>query len=289
MNWIISSILMMLSSIVYYVIIRYAQRQGIPNKAYMFANFSIPAFFFYWFATSQNQSITIPLVFIGLIFIQSFFLSYLGSVVSFKAIQNAPNAGYSLVIQKSYAVYTSIAAIFLFGSELSLIKFIAIGLVLISSAVLSIPPSISKIKKVNFLWVFLSFIAFFCYGTSALVTKYIYMQGIPSAVILFWITFFVSLFSLIDLAVHRAEVRFSLKTTRHYVLLFLIGFSVTFFYYFKQVSEVTAPNIGYVGAMNTASNGIYTLVIAYLFKEHLTWKKLATVIAIIVGILVIIL
>lgn len=289
MNWIISSLLMMISSIIYYTIIRYAQRNGIPNKAYMLANFSIPAFFFYWFTTSQGYSVLISFLYIGIIFAQSFFLSYLGSIISFKAIQNAPNAGYSLVIQKSYAVYTSVAAIFLFGSELTLVKFIAIALVLISSALLSISPSSDKAKRKNSVWVLLSFFAFFCYGTSALVTKYIYMQGIPSTVILFWITLFVTLFSLIDLYIHRSQVQFSLKTAKHYLLLFLIGFSVTFFYYFKQISEVTAPNIGYVGAMNTASNGIYTVIIAFLFKEHLTWKKLAIVIAIITGILVIIL
>ena len=279
---------MMLSSIVYYVIIRYAQRNGIPNKAYMLANFSVPAFFFYWFSTSQNQSIIIPFLYIAIIFVQSFFLSYLGSIISFKAIQNAPNAGYSLVIQKSYAVYTSIAAIFLFGSELSLIKFGAIGLVLVSSALLSIPAT-TKIKGVHLTWVFFSFIAFFCYGTSALVTKYIFMQGIPSPVILFWITFFVTLFSLIDLYLHRTQLQFSLKTAKQYLLLFLIGFSVTFFYYFKQISEVTAPNIGYVGAMNTASNGLYTVIIAYIFKEHLTWKKFGIVMTIVGGILIIIL
>lgn len=289
MNWITSSMLMMASSIIYYVIIRYAQRNGIPNKAYMLANFSIPAFFFYWFAKSQGHAIGIPVQFLIIIFAQSFFLSYLGSIISFKAIQNAPNAGYSLVIQKSYAVYTSIAALFLFGSELTLVKFIAIGLVLISSALLSIPPRSTTAKRTSLVWVLFSFFAFFCYGTSALVTKYIYMQGIPSAVILFWITFFVTVFSLIDLYIHRSQVTFSLKTAKHYLLLFLIGLSVTFFYYFKQVSEVTAPNIGYVGAMNTSSNGIYTVIIAYLFKEHLTWKKLAIVVAIIAGILVIIL
>jgi len=67
-----------------------------------------------------------------------------------------------------------------------------------------------------------------------------------------------------------------------------MGISVTFFYYFKQVSEVTSPNIGYVGAINAASNAFYTILVASIFKDALSWRKLLAVLGVTLGLLILV-
>jgi len=73
------------------------------------------------------------------------------------------------------------------------------------------------------------------------------------------------------------------------VVLLSIGFSVTFFYYFKIVSEVAAPNIGYVNAINTASNAFYTVLVALIFKDHLSVKKFLAVLGVTAGLILLVL
>lgn len=286
MNWIITSFLMFGSSIIYYLIVKKAQLSKIENKFYMVANFSIPAVLFFALNLNQQFSMVIPFKFIIAILLQSFFLSYIGAAIGYVAINKAPNAGYSLVIQKSYAIYTSFAAIYLFNSSLTLKKLFAILIVLVSSAIISITRG-KHIRSHHYMWVFLSLISFFCYGTAALVNKYIISQGVPSPVLLFWVMIFVTLISSVDLFIHRTKAQFH-ATPHNVLLLFLIGFSVFFFYYFKQISEVAAPNIGYVNAINTASNAAYTILVALIFKDHLSWKKMIAVLGVTLGLILLV-
>jgi len=51
-------------------------------------------------------------------------------------IQNAPNPGYSLVISKSYVVFTTIVSVIFFNSEISLKKIVAILLIVLFSGVI---------------------------------------------------------------------------------------------------------------------------------------------------------
>jgi drug/metabolite transporter (DMT)-like permease len=220
------------------------------------------------------------------LFLNAFFLSYIGSSVSYVAISKAPNAGYSLIIQKSYAVYTSIAAIYLFHSTLTVTKFVAILIVLASTAFISISPD-KKVKKQNYWWVILSFISFFCFGTLRLTNKMFVSAGVPVIVLLFWTQAFVAFFSTIDYLLHKEKL--DLKIHRNDIpILVALGISVTFFYYFLQISEVTAPNIGYVNILNTASNAVYTILVAWLFKDKLTKEKILAVITATIGIIILV-
>lgn len=286
MNWIITSSFMFISSIIYYSFVRKAQQNKIDNRSYVFVNAFIPLLFLFAFSIFQKNTILINPLFIGIIFFQAFFLSYIGSIAGYIAIGKAPNAGYSLVIQKSYSIYTSIAAVFLFDSVLSFRKFIAILIILICTAILSISRG-KKINTANYSWVIYSFLAFFCFGTSSLINKYVFSQGVPSSVILFWIMLFVSLFAFIDLLKNKKEIPVTILKN-NWLLLFIMGFSVTFFYYFKQISEVTAPNIGYVGAINVASNAFFTILVALVFKDVLSWRKLLAVLGVTVGLILLV-
>jgi hypothetical protein len=64
-------------------------------------------------------------------FVQGIFFSYLGNVFSLKGIEYSPNPGYSLIISKSYVVFTAIASIFIFSAPLTMKSVIAILLIVL--------------------------------------------------------------------------------------------------------------------------------------------------------------
>lgn len=283
MNWVITSFIMFLSSIIYYLIIKKAQINKIESKLYMLANFSIPTIFYLIMNIVQKKNIFVDWGMLLLIFLNALIFSYIGSIISYSALEKAPNAGYSLTIQKSYAVYTSIVAIFLFHSSLSLLKFLAILLIIVATTFILIDKK-QKNEKNNYEWIILSFGAFFFFGTLRLINKLIVNAGIPSITLLFWTMFFVALISLINLIISKNKVTTNF-TKQNILVMFGIGISVTFFYYFLQISEISAPNIGYVSAINTASNAFYTVLVALIFKDKLSRKKFLAVLGVTGGLI----
>jgi len=286
MNWIVASAIMYCASIIYYLFVRKAAGEKINYRFSNIANFSIPAVLYFSINIAQHQNMLLPLNILFFIFLAALFLSYLGSVASYIAISIAPNAGYSLIIQKSYAVYTSIVAIFLFHSTITPLKFVAVLITLASTAFISISPG-KKVNKANYLWVLLSFVSFFCFGSLRLTNKFIFTLGVPSTVLLFWTMMFVALFSIADFFINRKKVSTSISKSSLLTLVG-IGFSVTFFYYFLQTAEFMAPNIGYVNAINTSSNAAFTLLVAWLFKDKLTKAKMFAVVTATIGLILLI-
>ncbi len=287
MNWIIASFLMFFSSIIYYLIIKKAQVEKIESKLYMVANFSIPTLLYFFLARYNNINLVVGVRYIVAIFLISLFLNYIGSVISYFGMIEAPNAGYSVVVQKSYAIYTSIAAIFLFHSPLPLNKFLAILVIVFFTALLTINPS-KKLSFKNYRWVVYSFIAFFCFGSLRLGNKLVISLGVPTLTLLFWAMLFTTLISLIDLLINKKSVKTKIDR-KSLIILFGIGLSVSSFYYFAQVADVIAPNIGYSGAINAASNAFYTLIVALMFKDHLSWKKFLAILGVTAGIIFLVL
>lgn len=286
MNWLFTSFLMFISSIVYYLIIKKAQIEKIESKLYMVANFSIPMFLYMALAISQKQLIFVGGWMILIMFLNSLIFSYFGSIISYWALEKAPNAGYSLTIQKSYAVYTAIASVFLFNQRLSPIKFLAILIIVISTAFILIDKKTKNIKSNN-RWIFESFSAFFIFGTLRLNNRLIIANGVSPVVQLLWTMFFVTTFSIINLIKERNNIKTKLSKNNLFILLGM-GLSVSSFYYFLQISEVIGPNLGYVSAINTASNAFYTVLVAWIFKDHLSAKKFFAVLGVTFGLILLV-
>lgn len=286
MNWILASTIMYCSSVIYYLFVRKAAQEKINYRLSNIANFSIPAVLFLTINIINHRNIFPSPTILLYIFLSSLFLSYIGSVASYKAISLAPNAGYSLIIQKSYAVYTSIVAIYLFDASFSLLKFAAIMLTLASTAYISITPGL-KVNRANYMWVFLSLVSFFAFGTLRLSNKLIFNLGVPSTVLLFWTMTFVTSFSTIDFLINKKKIDLTVPKTSIMTLIG-IGVSVTFFYYFLQTAEFAAPNIGFVNAINSSSNAAFTVLVAWLFKDKLTKEKMFAVITATIGLILLI-
>jgi len=121
-----------------------------------------------------------------LISFASIFFSYLGNTASLKALERAPNAGYSLVIQKSYAIYTSIVAVILFSSQLSIDKYAVIFIsILLLFLVSHKDKSKTQDKKHN--WVMYSIVAFFLFGNLSLFSKFMLQNGYEPLQLTFYV------------------------------------------------------------------------------------------------------
>lgn len=138
MNWIIASLLMFVSSVALYLCVRKSNSLKTPQQLNNLAMFLIPVFVYLALTISTPTSFTLtPLEYL-LILIQGIFFSYLGNVFSLKGIEYSPNPGYSLIISKSYVVFTAIASIFIFSAPLTLKSVIAILLIVLFSALIMI-------------------------------------------------------------------------------------------------------------------------------------------------------
>ncbi len=289
MNWIVASLLMLVFSNIYYLTMRVAQQRGIDAKYYMVANFSIPAVLYFVLGRSAGYNFWLTPIQYAAIALNAIVFSYIGSVISYHAMKKAPNAGYSVIIQKSYGIYTAILSVLFFGSALPAWKFGAILLVVVSTGIVMglFEKKIPGSSKGN-VWIWLSLIAFFCFGTLQFIAQWIARTWhIPTPVYLMWVMIIVDMFSIGEL-VRTRHVRTLTWNMTNIALLAGIGVSVTGFYYFLQAGQLVAPNIGYVGAINTASNAVLTLLAAWLLKDKFSWKRFIGVVGVSIGVMLLV-
>lgn len=282
MNWIIASLLMFVSSVALYLCVRKSNALQTPQQLNNLAMFLIPVLVYLLLTvgTSTNFSLT-PLEYL-IIVIQGIFFSYLGNTFSLKGIEYAPNPGYSLIISKSYVVFTAIASIFLFSAPLSMVSVIAIAFIVFFSALIMIDKDKNKTTS-NKLWLPYTMGAFFCWGLLALSSKYLLNVGVPILTRLILTMLVVTILILIEIIVKKVPV--SQITKPQIVTLLFIGVFGASFNYFMQVAFNLAPNVGFVNAANAASISLLTLMSAYIFKDELTLKKMIGIIGVTVGLL----
>ncbi len=116
MNWIIAGFLVFASSVTMYLLVRKSNAKKIPLIYQNLSMFLVPLPLYILFAYFTHTSIAVSPYAFGIIVLLSIFCSYLGNMLSLKSIEYAPNPGYSLIIQKSYVVFTTlVAALFLHG------------------------------------------------------------------------------------------------------------------------------------------------------------------------------
>lgn len=281
MSWIAASLLMFVSSIAFYLSVKKLHVLGVDKRVITLGNYFLPSILFYILSQAQGYGVGLSLAVIGSIFLLRVGFNYVGTLASFKGIGSAPNAGYSLIIQKSYAAYTIFAAALLYGSELSLIRILISMFILACAFVISVDKG-KKISAGDYRWVKYSLISFFCFGAISLSSKYFANIGVHAAPQLFWVCVLTLMLTVIDM--RRLRQKISLNYSREtWVYMAILGLSVTGFFYFKLTAEVIAPNLGYVGAINSASNAAYTVIVAKVFGDNLSSSKLVAVLAMAAG------
>lgn len=273
---------MFFSSVALYLLVRKSSILKTPTVFNNFAMFIIPLLIYLFLAVTNSSSFSITGYEFFIIALSAFFFSYLGNVFSLKSIEYAPNPGYSLIISKSYVVFTTIAAVFAFNSELTLKSVIAILVILVSSPFIMLDKT-KKNARFNKSWLLLSIGAFFCWGMLALSSKYLLNMGVSVLNRLIYLGAIVSLLILLEAGAKKTSwKRLSLMQI---VVLLGIGIFSASFNYFMQVGFEFAPNIGYINVTNAASISLITLLSAFLFKDELTLRKIGGIFGVTIGLM----
>lgn len=282
MNWIIASLLMFVSSVALYLSVRKSNELKTPRQLNNLAMFLIPLLVYFLLILKTPTNFTLQPLEYFIILIQGIFFSYLGNVFSLKGIEYSPNPGYSLIISKSYVIFTAIASIFIFSAPLTIQSVIAIIFIIMFSALITIDKDKNRTTS-NKLWFPYTMGAFFCWGLLALSSKYLLNLGVPilTRLILSMIVTTILIFG--EVIYKKIEWRNLSKNQLNTLLL--IGIFGASFNYFMQVGFNLAPNVGFVNAANAASISLLTLASAFFFKDELTIRKMMGIFGVTGGLL----
>jgi len=284
MLWIIASIIMYLASAMLYLAIRKAQLQKIAIETYSLFMFGFPIIIFILISLFAKPNFLLSYSQLIQIIVIAVLFSWLGNYLSQKSILHAPNPGYPLIISKSYVVFTSIAAVFLFNSQLNLQSIIAIVLIITSSTLIILNKDKTKKPKIaaNSKWFAYALGAFFCWGLLALASKHILNQGVN---ILIWMLYLRTIVTLLLVGEIKIKHIKLVLTKNDFFILFFIGLTATIFEAAMQIGIKYAPNPGYINAVNAGSISLVTLLSAILYKDALSIGSLLGVLGVSAGLL----
>lgn len=277
---------MFLSSVVVYLLTRKATFTHLSTEVINFATFFIPLFLYVPLALKEGANISITIPHFMIIFVLAFFCAYISNITSLKSIKYAPNPGYSLILSKSYVVFTTLFAVFFFKSHLTIKSGLAI-IMIVGFSTLIVLGKTKTHKHSNSLWLPYAFVSFFGWGMLSIGTKYAFTIGINIYQRLIYIAILVSLFIAIEMVFRKTSVK-NLGLRGIFVLL-AIGLFAGLFNYFMMVALDMAPNIGYVNAINASSISMVTVFSALLFKDEFTFKKFLGVLGVTAGLVLLVL
>jgi drug/metabolite transporter (DMT)-like permease len=283
-NWIIYSALMFGFSVIMYLLTRKLQTQNIDNKLVTYAMGALPMPILLLYLLTTNTSFAISLPLLGLVGICAILFSYLGFRFSLQATKDAPNPGYSLIIQKSYAPYTALMGIFLFNQKISITGGIAILIIIASTSLILINRNSDK-QQSDKKWIAESFIAFFLFGTLSLTSKFVLGNGVTPLLLTFYNFLFNTFAFSID---YRKALRISnlrLLTGDSIITLIIIAVATAIFNIMMFSAIKLAPNIGYVNIINSSSITVITILSAILYKDKLSIKKVLGILGVTFGLI----
>jgi drug/metabolite transporter (DMT)-like permease len=212
--------------------------------------------------------------------------SYLGNRLSVLSIKHAPNPGYSLVVQKSYAPYTAILSAILFKDEITMLAIISVGIVIVSMAQIMLEPVNVKVSIKPFSWFGLSVASFFAFGTLALFVKYLLNEGLSPAVITFYCFLFAGIAFSIEYFIKyqkRSNNKIVIKKRYYWLILLVIALLNVIFNVMMQEAYKTAPNIGYVNILNASSITAVTVFSVIFFKDSINTQKILGILGVLGG------
>jgi drug/metabolite transporter (DMT)-like permease len=282
MDWIAYSLLMFFSSVALYLTVRKSSLTKIPTYLTNLAMFAVPLVAYIVMGIINHSPLVVPWWQLFILLGIAVIFSYGANKASLHAIEAAPNPGYSLVLSKSYVLFTTIVAILFLGADLTFQKGIAILLIVIFSAVVMINKRTAKKAKTE-KWVILSFAAFFGWGMLSLSSKYLFNQGLDT------ITFLIYLYAIVTICIVAIDkVKISkIREVSGKAKLLLLGTGIfsTLFNLGQFEAIKLAPNVGYVNAINAGSIALVTVLAVILFKDELTKKKALGVIGVTAGLI----
>ena len=282
MNWIAYSLMMFFSSVALYLTVRKAALLRTPTYLTNLAMFAIPLVAYLAIGLATSTQLGVSWLQAAILVVAASVFAYGGNKASLSAIHIAPNPGYSLVLSKSYVLFTTLVAVTMLGAELSARKALAIAMIVGFSVLILVNPKDAK-KVRGERWVVLSFAAFFAWGLLSLSSKYLFNHGVEP------IAFLIYLYALVTACIVTLDkIRFSkIKDTSKQVKWLLLGTGLfsTLFNFGQFQAIKLAPNIGYVNATNAASISMVTVFAVILFKDELTLKKAVGILGVTAGLI----
>lgn len=282
MTWITASLLMFFSQVIFYLLVRKAQTFDIPTEFINFFSSLVALLVYFLIAFNDKSFFTITSFSLLIIFLLSIFGSYLPNVASINSIKFAPNPGYSLVISKSYVVFTALVAVLFFHSSLTIKSGIAIILIIGFSILVTVGKS-KPHKHSNSLWLPFALVAFFGYGILSLGSKYLLTIGVTVNQRLIFLAIFITIYAFGEITFRKTKI-INISFNKIFILL-MIGIFFASANYFNISAIDKAPNIGYVNAINASSVSLITLLSALFYKDDLSIKKFIGVIGVIGGLI----
>ena len=279
-TWILLSIGLIISSVITYLSIRKSKDLGMSVNIQNLGMFLPPAIFVGVYNLISHKSFAVSFSSLAIIALASFFFSWIGNTASLKALQKAPNPGYSLIISKSYVLLTSILSVWLFNSPLTPKSILAIILIIIFSALIILDKNKST-TSTNKAWLWFTFTAFFAWGFLALTLKYLTIIGVEPTIIFFYLMSFVSAIITLQMFFEKNLQKSDLCKKSFWLIFLLIGISSTAMNLFIIFDYRYAPNPGYVNASNAGSIALVTIFSALLFKDELPLKKIIGVVGVV--------
>ncbi len=271
MNWVFYSLLMFTASVALYLTVRKSALLKTPVALTNLAMFGIPliAYLAIGITLPQQGYSLSPLNGLLILFAATVF-AYGGNTMSLRALAIAPNPGYSLVLSKSYVLFTTLVAVILLGAELTPSRAIAILLIVGFSILILVNRTPVRSATTNG-WIGLSIGAFFAWGFFSLSIKYLLTHGVGT------IAFLIYVYALATACIFIADrirpASFSALRRQEKLLLIATGVFSTLFN-FGQVEAIRlAPNVGYVNAINAASIALVTIFAVIIFKDALSKQK----------------
>jgi drug/metabolite transporter (DMT)-like permease len=270
---------MFVSSVALYLVARKAALMRKPVQFTNLAMFAVPLVVFCIADGIVRPAFNLSWREALLLVVAGVVLSYASNWISLKSIELAPNPGYSLVISKSYVVFTTILAVPLFGAALSWRAVVAILAIVVSAGLVMVDPS-AKHRGSGRGWLVMSVGAFFGWGLLSLVAKYLFTQGVPNLV------FLTGLFAVATacIVVEISSKRLNTSSISSNKWLFLsVGLLAASFNFFSFLAISMGPNVGYVNATNAASIGLVTIFSILLYGDEFSWRKVIGVAGVIGG------
>ncbi len=278
---------MFLSSVVLYLLVRKSALLKTPSQWNNLAMFAIPVVVYVLVAGATHTNLTVNLYQLFIITILAIFFSYLGNVFSLRSIEYAPNPGYSLILSKSYVVFTTLASLVVFQSTLTVKAALAIVLIIGASALVMINKKTQDRSHIRPSWLPLAIGAFFCWGMLALTSKYLLIIGVSVMSRLIYSMIIVTI--LIIGEMKWKKVQWKALSSHQLIILGLIGIAASGFNYFMQEGFNTAPNIGYINAVNASSIAAVSFFSAMVFRDELTKRKVLGIVGVTVGLILLLL
>lgn len=282
MSWVGYSVMMLVSSVALYLTVRKSSLIKTPNYLTNLAMFAIPLVAYIVMGIVNSSSLAITWWQAIILLVTAVVFAYSGNKASLRAIDAAPNPGYSLVLSKSYVLFTTVVAVTLLGADLTAQKAIAILLIVVFSALIMVTKRDAK-KVKSEKWILLSFGAFFAWGMLSLSSKYLFNNGIDT------MTFLIYLYTLVTLCIigiDKVKVSKIKEIPNNAKLLLLCtGIFSTLFNLGQFEAIKLAPNVGYVNAINAASIAAVTVFAVILFKDELTPRKAVGILGVVAGLI----